>query len=81
MSKNSIGMAVRITKDNHQKLSIVNGGVVPRISENPNEELVYFYFPYHYDSSCEILLKSEFDKRFEFGNTERTDQFVDVTPK
>lgn len=80
MPTKSVGMAIRITESNRYQIPIINGGVMPSLDEgdNPEGELVYFFFPYDYDAHCEILLKSTFDKRFEFANQENVTFFVDV---
>ena len=73
--KKSIGMAIRITEDNREKLSVVNSGIVPEVEEN---ETTYFYFPYSPFESCAIYPHNEFFTRYEFANQEATNVFVDV---
>ena len=70
----SIGMAIRITPENRNSLAIVNGGLVPA----QDAEGCYFFFPYSYDSFCEIVEEKTFFDIFEFGNTENDKFFVDV---
>lgn len=71
----SVGMAIRIAPWNVEKLSIVNGGVVPEYDE---EILSFFYFPYNFDAHVEILHADVFYKRFEFANVPNDAYFVDV---
>lgn len=74
MSIKSIGMAIKITKDNCEKIAVVNGGIVPKIEE----VITYFYFPYDYDSSCQILSEEVFKDNYRFNNLENDKFFVDV---
>ena len=78
MSSNTTGyMAMKITKENIEKISIVNGGVVP-LMENVD---TYFVFPYNFDAHCEILTAEVFHEKFRFMNNEIADQFVDCVKR
>jgi hypothetical protein len=72
----SVGMAIRITQDNIEKIAVVNGGLVPEPEELPL--MSFFYFPYDFNAHTEILLADEFWRRFDFANTPNDGYFVDV---
>lgn len=74
--KKSIGMAIKITAENREKLAIVNGGIAPD-PETLNDH-TYFFFPYDFDSSCDILSEDKFRAKYMFANWQNDDCFVDV---
>ena len=76
MSK-SVGMAIRITPENIEKISIVNAGLVPEVEEGPT----YFIFPYDYNAHVTILPEYAFRENFAFANTEDPTCFVDIDEK
>jgi hypothetical protein len=67
-------MAIKITENTREKLSIMRGGPIPAREDDES----YFFFPYSYDSSCKILPADEFFKTYRFSNKEDENNFVDV---
>ena len=70
----NVGMAIRITEKNRDKLGVVNGGIVPEIEEVNT----YFVFPYKFDEHCLILPEDVFFDNYEFANTPNDEYFVDI---
>lgn len=73
---NSYGMAIKITKENREKISIVGTSPIPELCNN--ETSYYFIFPYDYNTSAEILYAKEFFETYEFANLEDETCFVDI---
>lgn len=77
MSK-SVGMAIEITQENREKLSVVNGGLVPELEEGKT----FFVFPYSYNEHTNILSENDFRETYAFpaGHEDPT-CFVDIDEK
>ena len=69
----SIGMAIKITKINREKISVLTGITPTEVSIND-----YFYFPYDQDTHTETFSEADFRKRYKFANLESEHFFVDV---
>jgi hypothetical protein len=72
----SCGMAILLTKDNVDKIAVVNGGVVPEFEPLP--AMQFFVFPYNHNAHCEILWADKFWAKYEFANTPNDTHFVDI---
>jgi hypothetical protein len=70
----SIGMAIKITEFNREKIAVVNGGLAPKLEDVET----YFFFPYSYDAPCEILTVQDFNVKYRFANTPNELCFIDV---
>lgn len=70
----SVGMAIMITADNQEMISVVNGGLEPKAED----ERTYFYFPYNYDEHSSVLTEVKFFEKYRFANTQEAYCFVDV---
>ena len=70
----SVGMAILITRDNQEMISVVNGGLEPKVEE----ERTYFYFPYSSVEHSSILTEEKFFEKYRFASTQETICFVNV---
>lgn len=74
MSRN-VGAAIKITKDNHEKLTVLNGGVAPEMED----VTTYFLYPYNPDAHCRVLPADVFFENYRFApNQEDETCLVDI---
>lgn len=74
MSK-SVGMAVRLTRENAEHVAFFNNGVV--LAPEDDTPTVFF-FPYDCDGVCSFIPEDEFLQRYRGDVSLREDYFIDV---